>query len=250
MGTIGVVFAIVGLLLQVSLLCVIWRRRLFCAFPFFAVYILSAVIIEVLKFGFIRDYPAYFKVFWGGEIVYAVLSLLALREVFNRLFEPFFRIYRWFRYLFPLAVLICAGIPVLYAIGRPPREATPVISFILSLELGVNLLQSGLFLIFLAIKHLLNVSSRTYSWGIVEGFAATALAGLMYAARSEFGTTFDFLVKYGPPVAYIVALILWLDTFFRVKRDSQWGLPVSPAQLAAEVAEYTKVLRRLLERRR
>lgn len=250
MGKSVIVFAGVGLLLQICLLLVIWRRRYLRAFPFFSIYILSAVSIEVIKITVIHSYSAYFKVFWSGEALYAILTLLALHEAFRRLFEPFLGTYRWFRYAFPLAMIVFAGIPVLYALARPPQEAAPVTSLILSFELGVNILQCGLFVVFLAIKQILNISGRTRSWGIVEGFATTALAGLMYAARSEFGTRFDFLVKYGPPVAYIVALLLWLDTFLRVERDSTWSLPITPAELAAEITAYTRSLRRLLERRR
>lgn len=250
MGTSAVIFLAIGLLLEVWLLLVIWKRRLFGAFPFFSIYILATVLIEVIKLAVVNDYLAYFKVFWSGEVLYAVLALLALHEAFNRLFEPFLRIYSWFRFVFPTTVLVFSGIPVLYALARPPREASPAISLILSFALGVNILQCGLFLVFLVIKQILSISTRTHAWGIVEGFAATALAGLTYAARSEFGTKLTFLVKYGPPVAYIFALLLWLDTFIRVERNATWNLAITPAQLAAEVAAYTRSIKRLLERRR
>lgn len=250
MGTSAIILVAIGLLLEAWLLLVIWRRRLLRAFPFFSVYILAALALAFTKLAVIHDYPTYFKVFWSGEVLYAALALLALHEAFKRLFEPFLRIYSWFRFVFPVGVIVFAGIPLLYTLLRPPHEVSPVTSLILSFELGVNLLQCGLFIVFLAIKQVLNISTRTYSWGIVEGFAATALAGLMYAARSEFGTKLDFLVKYGPPVAYIVALLLWLETFIRVERDSRWMLAINPEELAAEVAAYTRTLKRLLERRR
>ena len=250
MGKIALILPAISLLLGIWLLAAMQKRRLVRTFPFFFAYIFSAIVIEIVKLAVVHDYATYFKVFWSAEVLYAVLALLALHEAFNRLFEPFLRIYSWFRFVFPSAVLIFSGIPVLYAVAHPPREVSPLTSLILSFALGVNILQCGLFVIFLAIKKILSISTRTHAWGIVEGFAATALAGVIYAARSEFGTRLNFLVKYGPPVAYIFALLLWLDTFIRVERNAAWNLAITPAQLAEEVAAYTRSLKRLLERRR
>ena len=250
MGKSAIILAAIGLLLEIWLLSAMRRRRLIRAFPFFSTYILASVAIEILRVAVLRDYPTYFKVFWSTEILYAVLALLALYEAFQRLFAPFLKIYSWTRFLFPGAAIILAAIPLLHSAAHPPKEASPLIAVVLSFELGVNLLQCGLFAIFLLIKQIFSISGRTYSWGIVEGFAATALAGIAYAARSEFGTRFEFLAKYGTSVAYILALLLWLDTFTRVHRDSSWVLETTPEQVMAEIRSYTQSLRRLLERKR
>lgn len=250
MGESAIIFIAIGLLLEIWLLAAIWKRHLIRAFPMFSTYILSSVVIEIVKLAIIRDYATYFKVFWASEILYGVLALLALYEAFQRLFGPFLQIYSWSRFLFPVAVIVLAGIPLLHTLAHPPRQASPLIAVILSFELGLNLLQCGLFALFLVIKQIFSISGRTYSWGIVEGFAATALAGLAYAARSEFGTRFEFLAKYGTSVAYILALLLWLDTFTRADRDRSWRPEITPEQLMAELNAYTRSLRRLLEKKR
>ena len=250
MGKSDLILPVISLLLGIWLLAAMRKRRLLQAFTFFSVYILSAVVIEVVKLAVIHDYVTYFKVFWSAEVLYAVLALLALHEAFHRLFEAFLRVYSWSRFLFPAALIVLAGIPLVHSYLHPPREAGPLIAAILSFELGVNLLQCGLFVFFLLIKQIFRISGRTYSWGIVEGFAATAIAGIAYAARSEFGTRFEFLAKYGTSVAYILALLLWLDTFTRASQDSSWRQQITPEQLMSEIRSYSQSLRRLLEKKR
>lgn len=250
MGKSAFILAGIGLLLEFWLLSAMWKRRLVRAFPFFSVFIFSAVVTEIIRAAVAHDYVMYFKVFWGSEVLSAALALLALREAFQRLFEPFLHIYSWSRFLFPVAVIILAGIPLIHGSLHPPREASSLIAAILSFELGVSLLQCGLFVFFLLIKQIFRISWRTYSWGIVEGFAPTAIAGIAYAARSEFGTRFEFLAKYGTSVAYILALLLWLDTFTRASQDSSWRQQITPDQLMTEIRSYSQSLRRLLEKKR
>jgi hypothetical protein len=251
MGKTAVFLLVGALLLGVWLLVILSRRRIFRIFPFFFAYVVSSVIIEIVKLAVIADYPIYFRVFWSAEILYAILTLLALREAFRHLFGAFFRIYSWFWLVFPIATAVTAAVPVLHALAHPPIQASPVISLILSVEMGVYVLQSGLFMIFLMIRRLLKMRHRTYSWGIVEGFAAIALAGLTYAARSEFGTKFGFLAEYGTSVAYILAVGLWLDTFIRApKWEGQWASGITPRQLSEELRMYTRFLKRPLDRRK
>lgn len=245
-----IILVAISLLLQIWLLAAMRKRHLLRAFPFFTTYVFSAVMIEIARVALIYDYPTFFKVFWGSEVLYAILALLVLYEAFQRLFEPFLHIYSWSGFLFPVAVIVLAGIPLVHSYMHPPREASPLIAAILSLELGVNLLQCGLFVFFLLIKQIFRISGRTYSWGIVEGFAATAIAGIAYAARSEFGTRFEFVAKYGTSVAYILALLLWLETFTRASQDSSWRQQITPEQLMTEIRSYSQSLRRLLEKKR
>ena len=251
MGKSAVFLVITALLLGFWLLVILWKRRVFRIFPFFFTYVFSSVLIGVIKLVFLADYTIYFRLFWSAEILYAILAVLALHEAFRELFGAFFRIYSWFWLLFPATVVIVSAFSVIHALRHPPVEASPLISIILSLEVGVNILQCGLFLIFLGVRRILKMRGRVYSWGIVEGFAAIALAGITYALRSEFGTRYSFLAKYGTSVAYIFAVTLWLDTFIRApKSEAKWALGITPKQLSEELRTYTRFLRYLLDRRK
>ena len=53
-----------------------------------------------------------------------------------------------------------------------------------------------------------------YPVGIVTGFAILALGSwAAYASVSGFGTKLNVIGKYGPPLAYFIAVLVWLRTF-------------------------------------
>lgn len=245
-----IILGSVGLLLEIWLLVAMRKRGIFRAFPFFSTYIFSSAVISGLKLAVVHDYITYFWTYWCAEILYVVLALLSLHEAFKKLFEPFIRSYSWFRLVFPVSVVVFATIPLFHALKEPLKNPWALVDFMLSVELGMGLLQCGLFAVFLLIKQVFRLRGRIYAWGIVEGFAATSLAGLTYGMRSEFGKAFFFVAKYAAPVGYILALVLWLDTFTRRERDIKWPFAIAPEQLRAEVNAYTMSLKKFLERRR
>ncbi|HEX5435039.1 MAG TPA: hypothetical protein VFY05_12435 [Candidatus Angelobacter sp.] len=246
----ALILAAIGFPLQIWLIGALGKRRLFRVFPFFSAYAFSAVVIGIIKLAVVHNYAVYFWVFWCAEILYAVLALCALYEAFQKLFDPFLRIYSRFRLIFPVAVALCACLPVSHALKEPLNSPRSFVDFMLSLEFGMGILQCGLFGVFLAVKQILKLQGRTYSWGIVEGFAATALGGLTYGARSGLGNAFLFVAKYAAPMGYILAVLLWLDTFTRGQQDAIWQLGTTPEQLITEVNNYTTSLRQFLERKR
>jgi hypothetical protein len=63
--------------------------------------------------------------------------------------------------------------------------------------------------------------------------------------RSVFGTKFAIVSAYIPPVAYILALLFWLHVFWREEPpEAQWSLPITPEELAEQVREYTRILKK------
>jgi hypothetical protein len=251
MGKIDILLLVIGPVLGIWLAAVLFRRRLHAEFPFFFTYIAASITGDIIMLAVNSDYPTYFKVFWTTEALYAILGLLALQEAFRRVFGAFFHVYRWFWMLFPAVAAIFAGISIVHTIQHPPAQASPLISIILSVEVAINVIQATIFLLFLAVQWLFKVRRRNYPWGIVEGFAVLALAGAAYALRSEFGTKFALVAKYGTSVAYILAEILWLDTFLRPPAaEPQWTQAITPAQAWEEIRQTTRVLKSILAGRK
>jgi len=170
---------------------------------------------EVTGLAVMSRYAVYFYVYWAFEGLNILLALAALYEAYYRVFRNFFQVHPWFWRLFPAAVAIVVAISAVYAITRPPKQAFWVISLIVSFEIGVNLIQFAIFLLFRGAMVVFHARRRNYPLGIVNGFAVVAAAGIAYTLFSEFGTKFTFLVQYGVPVAYILAEVVWLDTFLR-----------------------------------
>lgn len=252
MFTINILLLVISPVLGVCLAAVLLKRRLVLEFPFFFSYIIASIIGEIIGLAVVRNYVIYYYVFWTFEVVYAILALAALYEAFYGVFRSFFHKYAWFWLLFPSAVLLVVAFAALYAIQRPPTQAARITSLILSLEIGINLIQSCLFLLLQGAMWFFRARRRNYPLGIVDGFAIVALAGLLYALRSEFGTKFTLLVQYGVPVAYILAEIVWLAAFLRPPEPA----PQLPRGITLEQAldemtrdtEWVKDLSRKLRR--
>ncbi|HET9365397.1 MAG TPA: hypothetical protein VFP71_10365 [Candidatus Angelobacter sp.] len=238
-----------GLTAWVAVLVV--RRKLHREYPLFFVYLVTSILIPLLRLAVSGDYVMFFKVFWATETLYAVLALLVLYQVFHEVFLPFYELWWWFRLVFPGAVGIVAIIFVRRAILHPPVQATPLISAILSFSRVINWVEAVLFGLFFALAVLLGVRQRSHPFGIVEGFGISALGALVaYGLRSEFGTKFNMFGKYAPPVAYVIGALIWLDTFRRPPDPEvthEWRERMTPEQLLALAREYIRILKRPFE---
>jgi hypothetical protein len=224
------------------------RRKLHCEFPFFFAYLVLSVFVPLVRLAVIGDYPTFFKVFWATEALYAVLALLALYEVFHEVFLPFYMLWWWFWLVFPGAVGVAAVVQIWRAVVNPPIQAVPLIAAILSFGRVINWVEAVLFGLFFVLVLLLGVRWKSYPFGIVEGFGLSALGALIaYGLRSEFGTKYGAFAKYAPPVAYVVGVLVWLDTFLR-QPDPEvvhaWRDKITPEQLLAEARGYVRTLKR------
>lgn len=119
MTSIDKILPLVVLALGVWLAGLMLKTRLYLRFPFFFTYVLSFILIGVVKFSVIGHYRVYFFTFWISEAIYAVLALLALFEVFRKVFLGFYLRSGWFRALFPGTAVLAVTL-VVWAILRHP----------------------------------------------------------------------------------------------------------------------------------
>lgn len=251
MPTHDIALQLAALALTVWLTALFIRRKLYREFPFFFLYLIASVLIPVVRLAVRNDYLTFFEVVWSTETIYIMLALLALREVFRKVFAAFYE-RRWFWLFFPVIVIAISVLAVIYRLGSPPAQANQVMSFIISMGMAVNLVQALLFILFFLLVWLNGIHWREYPFGIVMGFAAIAIVTFAAIwARSEFGTRFNVVSSYAPAVAYILAMILWLNTFLRPPEpEPQWKLKITPEQLLEEIRQYSKILGKLRGRDR
>jgi hypothetical protein len=227
---------------------VLWKGRLYPDFPWFVVYVNSSIVIQVARGLVIRDYRIYFKVFWATEAVYAAVLLLALHEVFHRVFFGFYN-HKHFKWWFPSVVLLALIVTVWAAIHDPAIQASRLIRLVLFFGLAVNFMQICLVSLFVFLAQTHRLRWRFAPLGISLGFAVSALgAAAYYLIRSEFGTKFEIFAKYISPVAYIVALAIWLDTFLRPELEPEWLSKVTPRDLAGAIRRETESLKKVSEK--
>jgi hypothetical protein len=251
MKPFDLILTLIGPILTAWLAVLLLRRKLHREFPFFFCYVIASVLIPVIRLAFHHDYLVWFKVVWSTEAIYVLLALLALHEIFRKVFAAFYE-RRWFWLFFPVVVIAISVLAVIYRLGSPPTQANQVISLIISLGMAVNLVQALLFVLFFLLVWFNGIGWREYPFGIVMGFAAIAIVIFSVQwARSEFGTRLNVVSSYAPAMAYILAVVVWLNTFLRPPEpEPQWRLKITPEQLLDEMRQYSKILGKLRGRRR
>jgi hypothetical protein len=241
-----ILLGVIALILAAWLAILLVRSKTNRKFPFFFLYVISSIVFAILRLSVSSNYPLFFVIYWITEAVYVLLALLALHEVFRKIFAAFYE-KRWFWLFFPSVVIAISVLAVIYRLGSPPTQANAVMSFIISMGMAVNLVQALLFVLFFVLVWFNGIGWREYPFGIVMGFAAIAVMTFSVQwARSEFGTRLNVVSSYAPAVAYILAVILWLNTFLRPPEpEPQWKLKITPEQLLEELRQYSKILGKL-----
>ena len=242
------VLQLIGVVLLTVLAALLFKRKSYAKFPFFCTYVLFSISSTLVQVSVAANYQLYFKVFWATEAFDALFALLALYEAFHDVFILDYRDWPWFWMVFPGAVAVLSVIFIGNALLHPPAQAPPLIALILSFATVVNCVKGGLFLMFLALAWLLMGESwPIYPYGVVLGFAVSAggsLASLWL--RSIFGTEFNSVAKYGPPVSYILAVLIWIAScFLPPEPRNRWASFNDPEKAQATVRQYLKALKRI-----
>jgi hypothetical protein len=250
MGKIDILLTAEALAGAITLASILIRRKIYSELPFFFSYVSSSVLIALIRVCVSGNYQLFFEVYWSTEAIYILLGLFALHEAFRKVFAAFYE-KRWFWLFFPSVVAAIFGIAIVYGLVSPPVQASRLISLILTLGTAVSLVQVAIFGLFFVLVWFHGIHWRDYPFSIVVGFAIIALGSLWGNwSRSVFGTRFNRFFGYAPAVAYIIAVILWLETFLRPQYEPKWTLRITPEQLLEEIRQYSKILQRLLGRRK
>lgn len=221
-------------------------RRLSSKYPLFFIYVVFSILNTCARLYPTGNYELFFKIYWATEALYAVLALLALYEAFHDVFILDYEAWPWFWMVFPGGVLMLSAIFVGHALLYPPTGVPPLIALILSFETVVNCVKGGLLVMFLSLAWLLGGESwLTYPYGVVLGFAVSSAGSLLsYWLFSIFGTRLHWLGKYGPPVSYIVAVLIWIAScFLPPEPKDRWKNLTDSGQALATVRQYIRALR-------
>jgi hypothetical protein len=250
MQPLGLILSLTASSLVFGLIMLFVKRRLYADFPWFFVYLACSIVMTVIRLVFRGEYVTIYKIFWATEAIYAILALVVLNEVFHRVFRAFY-LFWWFRPVFPATVTVLVLVTVRSA-SKVPSEVPRVIKWVLAVGVTAKYVEAGLFVLFVVLALLLNVTWRTHAFGVVQGFAVSALgAWFAYAISSEFGIKVTTLAIYSPPVAYIVAVVIWLITFGRSEAPTaaeRWLLAITPEELLVEIKQNTKMLWRFIRK--
>ncbi len=194
----------------------------------------------------------YSYVYWVAEALYAALGFVAIYEVFRQVFWHFYLMWWWFKFLLPVAGLFMLTLSIIEGILFPPVQAPPLLATIFVAEMAVRCLQGGIFCLFILLIWFHSMPWQKYAFGIALGFAASGLVIFVtYLVRSKFGTRFVPVIKFVPPVGYIIAVGIWLASFVRPEPPDPFGgqvSPLRPEQVVELLERLTKQVKGIFKR--
>ena len=251
MSLFGSITLLAGPVLQLWLLIILLRRGLYKEFSWFCAYTAFAVVSGIAEFA-VRNHPwAYFYLYWSGEGIDAILGFFAIQESFRRVFRSFY-VLRWFRFLLPVVGSVMLVLAIVAGFFKPPIDAPAWLAAIFVGEIAVRCLQVGIFALFVVLVRLYFLPWQNYAFGISVGFSIAAFGMFMTVMlRSLLGTKINMFAQYAPGVAYLIAEMIWLASFFRPEPPNPYQGMVSsftPEELLELLRSYTKELKGLLKR--
>jgi len=244
------ILAWTGPLVQFAMFVILVRRKLYLRglLPFFSAYTLYSFLATIVRQIVFSHPRTYFVIFWSTEAIYSVLALLALNEVFRRLFEPDYEDHWWFRFLIPGTSLAVASV-FLWVLLRNPLAVhiSRIVGAVYGFDLGVHIVKVGILLLFLLLdKFFLSPKSR-YDFGILAGFGISASFTIVSdVAGFYFGGAYESWFRYGPSIGYTLAVVVWLGAFLR-RPDREKPDPQRVQQLLDSMRSQSEFLDRLLK---
>jgi hypothetical protein len=237
----GAIWLVIPLILDVCLAVLLVRRGTYRSFPLFFAYVVFSAIAEITRSAFPRNQLSYFYAYWVTETLYAALGFLAIAEAFNRVFQHLYSL-RWFRLVLPSVSVLMVALSIIYGVFFPPIQADPWLATIFVAEIAVRSLQGAIFCVFALLVRLDPIRPQSYPIGIAMGFAVSALGSfLTFFLRSVFGTKLIPVIQFIAPVAYILAVVIWLAFFLRPELPNPYrGVksPLSPEQAREILRRY------------
>jgi hypothetical protein len=239
----NIVILSISIALEVWLVILLFLRDLRQHFPIFSAYTIYTALAAIARLAATRSYRIYFLVFWYTDPLISLLGLAAIHEVFRWVYEGFYEL-RWFRWLYFGVITLVLLLTVWNALSNPPVQAHPVIGLILDIGIAVDLLQAGIVALFSALIRPLGIDFRRYAFGIAAGFGVSAIGPFIgYFVRSIFGTRANTFAGLASPVAYILALLIWVAAFIRPEPEEQaWTPPMPPDEMLRTVEAYLRGL--------
>ena len=240
-----------GVVLHDWIALVLFHHRTYRQFPFFFIYNAYAALAHAGRLvaflvAFYVPGTYYFNVYWWTELFLLLLAIAATHEAFRSVFEGFYLL-PWFRWAYFGGISIVLISSILNSIFNRPHDVHPFFRIVLNIGIPVNCILAAISVLFYISAKLLRVGFRRHPFSIVLGFGITAVGTLIvFVIRSEFGKKMETFLIYAPNVAYYLAQLIWLSAFYRPPSDSDEGPPpIPPEQMAEEVREYTRALKRL-----
>lgn len=202
--------------LQVFIVIAIIRRRLVSEFPIFLAYTAFQVILGTVLFALDHD-PGispeqYWTAHWGFLAISIALRFAVIYEIFANVFRPYEALAQLSRVLLRWSGALLILIAVLVTAHAPSSDGPRIASAVHVVELGVNIIQSGLVLFLFMFSSYFRVSWKSYVFGIAAGIGLFSIVTL---ARQAIGVATglaagSYVLDFVSMAAYHCSVVIWL----------------------------------------
>jgi hypothetical protein len=186
------------------------RRGLHREVPWFFAYTLFDGSLTAFSWFLRNNTKAYFYYYWIMEVLGVILAFVIIYEVFRKIVVRYervqrvgFALYRWSA----VALLLVGTVTVAIA---PEMNRDALFDGIMTLQVGVRIIQTGLLVFLFAFASYLGLSWRNCSFGVALGFGFLAIVELTLAAlHAQFGADFIPVYTLLKPIAFLITVLIW-----------------------------------------
>jgi hypothetical protein len=215
-ATLGYVFWAVGIIAQVAVCVLLWRKQLRQRYPLFFSFIVLQIVSTIPLFVIARTAGlnsfTYFYAYWSINAVRVGVGFAVIWELFRVSLRPYHALRDLGSMLFTwVSVMMVLVSLLLAATGPAANEPQRVVAAVLSLERNVQLMQCGLLLFFVLFGTKLGLTARHRTFGFALGIGANAAIELiLVSVRSQVGpqwaTAYSLLAQF----SWIAVLGTWI----------------------------------------
>jgi hypothetical protein len=237
--------------LQAWILVLLVKKALTRRFPVFFFYTAYVTVIDLARVVLVST-QAYIYVYWSTEAIAVLIAVMAIHESFRAIFGVFYRL-TWFRFVWPGTVAVIWIYCAWRAWVHPPPHFARAGAALISGSIASSFTIVGLVFLFFLLAKLIIHEWYLYEFHIVYGLGISSLgmvAGVLL--RSEFGTKYVWLTEWGPPLAYLMALVVWLSGFLRTEPKTTVDMPMEVVlrEMQADLSIVKRIRRALMLGRR
>jgi len=214
MHLLAVVLRWGGVALALSILTVLFRSKLHRIYPWFTRYLVAIVAASGIRYLASGKPVAYFWVYWVTETFIGLFALGAINQVFTTIFREDIENYPWFRHLVPGLAALVTLTYVAY-VHHQPAGLTIVVTALYGIDLAVHLLEALSLIFCLLLQKIFAAGWSSADFVLLAGFGISAgvtiLADYFRSLQDIRAEGFiETFFSYGPPMAFIVAEVVWL----------------------------------------
>jgi len=238
-------------LLLLVLAFLIWRRRINSYFPVFLIF---AVVIPIEQLTiYVADIlpsvsaAAWWRVFWAGLLVEALIKFALIGEIFGVVFGSYPSLAKLGKFLIRGVGVVLVLLAVIAAAYTPKDSVYGILSGAHVLEQTIYLIECGLIVFLFVFAAYFNLHWSRPAFGITLGLGVSAcvhLATWALAANGNLSARYRVFLDFPIMVAYHVSVLIWF--YYLLVPEKNVSKPKVPPPPEHSLEVWNQELERLL----